>query len=391
MKQHNKKIKGLAVLLAAVLLITGIQVPVCAQELSVSAASAVVIEAQTGKILYQKNAQEERPMASTTKIMTALLALEQEGLDEGFSVDENAIQVEGTSMGLKAGDTVTLRSLACGMLMASGNDAANCAAVRLAGDIPSFAQMMNERAKEIGMEHTNFVTPSGLDADGHYSTAYDMALLAREAIQNPDFLEICSQQKITTEYGNPPYKRTLSNHNRLLSMYEGTIGVKTGFTKKAGRCLVSAATRDGVTLICVTLKAPDDWNDHCTLYDYGFSKVRMEQRTDVFSSAVLPVAGGEKQEVVLGPAEEMLFPAIEGETYELTYELRVPKFLYAPVQKGDIIGIVAYYADGKEMAEYDVAVTEDCGIATAESKPEHQGFFQRLWKRIQGFFGRTAD
>lgn len=390
MRFGNRTIRGVAGLLAAALLFTGIQVPVTAQEIGVSADSAVVIEAQTGKILFEKNAKEERPMASTTKIMTALLALEQEELDKEFQVDENAVRVEGTSMGLKAGDTVTLRALACGMLMASGNDAANCAAVRLAGNLSSFAQRMNTRAKEIGMEQTNFVTPSGLDADGHYSTAYDMALLARQAIQNPDFLQICSQQKITVEYGNPPYKRTLSNHNRLLSIYEGTIGVKTGFTKKAGRCLVSAATRDGVTLICVTLKAPDDWNDHCTLYDYGFSKVRMEQRADSFSRASLPVVGGERQKIAIAPAQEIFFPVLEGQKYELTYELRVSKFLYAPVQKGDIIGKVVYYADGKEMAEYDVAAAEDCPAAAALEKPEHQGFFRRLWKRIQGLFGRSA-
>ncbi len=147
---------------------------------------------------------------------------------------------------------------------------------------------MNERAQQIGMEQTNFVTPSGLDAQDHYSTAYDMALLAREAIRNEDFLSICSQTKITTEYGNPPYKRTLTNHNRLLSLYEGAIGVKTGFTKKAGRCLVSAAQRDGVTLICVTLNAPDDWNDHSALFDYGFSQVHTEKGQNPFPHKCCP-------------------------------------------------------------------------------------------------------
>ncbi len=380
-----KKRKWLSGLLAGWLLFAGIQLPAGAQEPSVSAQSAVVIEAQTGKILYEKNAFEQRPMASTTKIMTALIALEQPGIDAPFVVDEAAIQVEGTSMGLKTGDTVTLRALACGMLMASGNDAANGAAVRISGALPAFAQKMNERARQIGMEQTHFVTPSGLDAESHYSTAYDMALLAREAIRNEDFLAICSQKKITAEYGNPPYKRTLSNHNRLLSLYEGTIGVKTGFTKKAGRCLISAAQRDGITLICATLKAPDDWDDHCALFDYGFSKVQMEQRPEAFSSAMLPVAGGERQEVRIVPVQQAQFPKIEGMAYSLTYQLHVPKFLYAPVQKDDIIGNVVYYADGTEMARYPVAVEETCGRPLLVPGKEHKGFFQRLWEKIQVF------
>ena len=389
MKCTHKQKRWLCGLFTVVFVLMGIRIPIRAQEPSVSAQSAVVIEAQTGKILYEKNADEQRPMASTTKIMTALLALEQPGLDESFVVDEAAIQVEGTSMGLKAGDTVTLRVLACGMLMASGNDAANAAAVRIAGDIASFAQKMNERAKQIGMEQTHFVTPSGLDAEGHYSTAYDMAMLAREAIHNEDFLAICSQTKVTAEYGNPPYKRTLSNHNRLLSLYEGAIGVKTGFTKKAGRCLVSAAQRNGVTLICVTLKAPDDWDDHCALFDYGFSKVTTQQREEVFSSTMLPVAGGEREEVRIVPAQKAVFPEIEGQAYTLTYELHVPKFLYAPVQKDDIIGTVVYYADGKEMASYEILVDEDCGVAPQVPQNEHKGFFLGLWETIRGFFKKS--
>lgn len=372
--------------LIALWIVTGVSIPVQAKELSVSAKSAIVIEAQTGKILYEKNAHEQLPMASTTKIMTALLALEQTGIDDPFVVDEQAIQVEGTSMGLKAGDTVTLRALACGMLMASGNDAANSAAVRISGDLPTFAQRMNERAQQIGMEQTNFVTPSGLDAQDHYSTAYDMALLAREAIRNEDFLSICSQTKITTEYGNPPYKRTLTNHNRLLSLYEGAIGVKTGFTKKAGRCLVSAAQRDGVTLICVTLNAPDDWNDHSALFDYGFSQVYTEKRTESFSSQMLPIVGSDQAEIEIVPEQEVLFPKINGQTYTLTYELCVPKFLYAPVKKGDIIGTVVYYADGKEMMCTPVIANEDCQMAQQKLRQEQKGFFQKLWEKIQTLF-----
>ncbi|MCX7658505.1 MAG: D-alanyl-D-alanine carboxypeptidase, partial [Oscillospiraceae bacterium] len=218
-------------------------------DVSVSAASAVLIEAQTGKVLYAKNENEKRPMASTTKIMTALICLESGNLDEQFVVDSSAIKVEGSSMGLVEGDIVTKRSLCIGMLLPSGNDAANAAAIKIAGSFEKFAEMMNERAVKIGMLNTHFVTPSGLDADGHYSTAYDMALLAREALKNPDFKAICSQKNIKLSYGNPPYDRWLKNTNKLLTYYNGCIGVKTGFTDAAGRCLVSATERNGVCLI----------------------------------------------------------------------------------------------------------------------------------------------
>ena len=222
------------------------------------AKAAVLMDAQTGRVLFAQNAGLRLPMASTTKIMTALLTLEQGGLDNYFQVDSDAIRVEGSSMGLQEGDSVSLRALAYGMLLASGNDGANAAAVRISGSIPAFVERMNARAAEIGMADTRFATPSGLDDPGHYSTAYDMALLAREALQNPLFAEICAQSKAVVQYGNPPYNRWLTNHNRLLREYPGTIGVKTGFTKASGRCLVSCAERDGVRLIAVTLGCPDD-------------------------------------------------------------------------------------------------------------------------------------
>ena len=222
------------------------QIPDAAPE--ISAKAAVLIDAQTGQIIYAQNETEKRPMASTTKIMTVLLTLESGDLDTEFTVDADAIRVEGSSMGLQEGDTVTKRALCVGMLLPSGNDAANAAAVAVAGDIPSFLEMMNARAKEIGMTRSWFASPSGLDADGHGASAYDMALLAREALKNPAFAAICSQPEMTVSFGNPPYARTLTNTNKLLTMDESIIGVKTGFTDAAGRCLVSACTRNDRTL-----------------------------------------------------------------------------------------------------------------------------------------------
>ena len=257
----------------AAVIALSVSVPGSAEEKmpEVSAKACVLIEEKTGQILFEKNSDEKLPMASTTKIMTTLLCLESGGLDDEFVVDSQAIKVEGSSMGLVEGDVVTKRALCYGMLLPSGNDAANATAVKIGGSIEKFAELMNRRAEEIGMTRTCFVTPSGLEGEGHGSSAYDMALLAREALRNPEFSEICSQKKAKVMFGNPPYERWLVNTNKLLEMYNGVKGVKTGFTDEAGRCLVSACERDGISMICVTLNDRNDWQDHMDMYDYGFS------------------------------------------------------------------------------------------------------------------------
>ena len=195
-------------------------------------------------------------------------------------------------MGLREGDSVSLNGLATGMLLASGNDAANAAAVKIAGSIEKFSGLMNQKAKELGMENSHFVTPSGLPNDDHYSTAADMALLARHALQNERFAAICTKSSAKLSFGNPPFDRWLYNHNRLLEDYPGCIGIKTGFTKKAGRCLVSAARRDGVTLICVTLSDPNDWRDHAALLDTGFAQTEKRELSVSTQDISLDVVGG---------------------------------------------------------------------------------------------------
>lgn len=270
--------KKAALLLAAILLLMHPAAAAClvtGEAYGVGAAAAIVMEAESGEVLFAQEIHRQLPMASTTKIMTALLTLEQPNLQQEFTVDETAIRVEGSSMGLRQGDTVTLYALAVGMLLASGNDAAGAAAVRISGSMKAFVAEMNRRAASLGMNNTHFVTPSGLDAEEHYSTAYDMALLARAALQNPLFAGIVASRRMTVSYGQPPYARSLLNHNRLLSLYGDAIGVKTGFTKKAGRCLVSAAEKDGVRLICVTLNCPDDWNTHAALYQRYLSLIHI--------------------------------------------------------------------------------------------------------------------
>lgn len=352
----------------------------------VSAASCVLMEAVTGEVLYEKNAREPRPMASTTKIMSALLCLESGDLDTEFTVDSQAIQVEGSSMGLVEGDTVTKRALCYGMLLPSGNDAAGAAAVRVAGSIPAFVAQMNERAAALGLTQTHFVTPSGLHDDDHYSTACDMAVLAASALQNENFREICAQSSAQVCFGNPPYQRWLKNSNKLLTMDESVIGVKTGFTDEAGRCLVSAAERNGVTLICVTLADPNDWQDHLSLYDWGFSQVTPAE-VSLPEDWRMPVAGGTAQEVALQSEEKLTVGTADGSMPQLEYQLETAPFLYAPVSAGQSTGTWRAMLNGREVAHGKLCAAETVAYRQpVEKRTAHRAFPVRIWKRIQSFF-----
>lgn len=343
----------------------------------VSAQAAILMEAGTFEVLYEKNAYEKRPMASTTKIMTTLLTLESGDLDTPFIVDSDAIHVEGSSMGLQEGDIVTKRALCQGMLLPSGNDAANAAAVAVAGGIPEFAALMNARAARIGMTRTCFVTPSGLEGEGHGASAFDMALLTREALQNEEFRAICGQKSARLCFGNPPYERTLVNSNKLLGMYEGVIGVKTGFTDEAGRCLVSACERGGVTLICVTLNAPDDWNDHMRLYDLGFSQLTA-QAFPLPEELTIPVAGGAESTVPLCAEEPVTAGCKDGGFPEIKTKIIRAPFAYAPVQEGDPLGTLEYWRDGRLLAQVPLLAGES--VAALESELD-------FWGRLKAWFG----
>lgn len=354
-----------------------------ADPLGISAQAYVLMEADTGKVLLSKNGDEKRPIASTTKIMTTLLCLESGGLDDWFVVDPEAIRVEGSSMGLQEGDVVTKRMLCYGMLLPSGNDAANATAVRLAGSIPEFAKLMNARAARIGMNHTCFVTPSGLDAEGHGASARDMGLLARTAMQNPDFRAICSQSRAEVCFGNPPYNRWLKNTNKLLTMYEGVVGIKTGFTDAAGRCLVSFCERDGVSLLCVTLHAKDDWNDHMKLYDYGFAHV-VSQPVEPPDALSVSVVGGTADTVALRTRDPLSVGTDNGDLRQMTVQVQVVPFLYAPVPENARVGNLAYYYEGRHVADVPLYTVD--AVAAQEQEPKTPGFWQALLARIRSWF-----
>lgn len=322
----------------------------------VSAKAAVVYNGATGEVIYEKSADERLPMASTTKIMSALIVLEQNGLDDRFIVDSEAVKTEGSSMGLLEGDEVSLRDLACGMLLPSGNDAANAAAVRVSGSVEKFVALMNERAKLMGLADTHFVTPSGLDdyTDEHYSTAMDMAMLASQAMQNTNFREICGLKKVQLSFGHPPFERWLINTNKLLDR-EGITGIKTGFTDKARRCLVSSCMREGCELICVTLNDPDDWNDHMKLYGYAFSKVQPRRISPPESKVRINSADGGE---LVCEVPDLIMSMTEKAAQRVTEKVYIPQFVYAPVEKDESVGKVVYELDGREIAERTIKAAQ---------------------------------
>lgn len=365
--------KLISVLLAAALLFPVISTN--AGAVSTSAVSSCLIEAETGEVLFAENADERRAMASTTKIMTAILTIEAGDLDREFTVDEYAIMVEGTSMGLKKGDRVSRRDLLYGILLPSGNDAANAAAVSVAGSMSAFVELMNEKAAALNLKNTHFVTPSGLDADGHYTTARDLAALAAYAMKNELFREIVSCRSKQLEYGNPPYPRTLYNSNKMLTKYDGAIGIKTGFTDNARRCLVSAAERDGVTLIAVTLNDGDDWNDHIKMLDYGFDQVSACS-LDTSCSEKVAVAGTGKSVGVF--AEEATLALNSENRAKLERVVLLPRMVYGSVKRGDKLGSIEYRLNGKTVKTVPLYSAQ-----TVDEGAKELNFFQK----ILGFFG----
>lgn len=341
-------------------------VAVMAGDLEVNAEAAVVMDADSGRLLYAQNPDKRLANASTTKIMTALLTLEQPDQDRYFTVDSDAIQVEGTTMGLQPGDSVTLHQLAAGMLLPSGNDAANAAAVEIAGSEEAFVRLMNQRAAELGLENTQYRNPSGLDAEGHYSSARDLATLAAHALENEDFADIVSKQEIRMAFGNPPYNRSLYTTNKLLERYPYAIGVKTGYTDDAGLCLVTAAEKDGTRLIIVTLNGKDDVNTHMRLYEHFFPLLARVDLSGFTEGLSVPVTGGTRDSVAAVPAAEPEAALLEREYDELTREVELPQFVYAPVQAGQVLGEIRLLSGDKVVWQSALVADSDVPALTRE-------------------------
>lgn len=338
---------------------------------SLSSLSAVLYEPDTGRVLYAKDPDTKRPMASTTKLMTALVAVDCLPLDKTVTIPRTAVLVEGSSMGLRGEDTITVSDLLTGMLLSSGNDAANATALLSAGSLPAFADKMNRKAQSLGMNRSLFVTPSGLDEGEHGSTARDMALLGAAILDSPEVAAMCVQKHATVTISGRPV--TLKNHNRLLTLYEPTIGLKTGFTKKSGRCLVSAAKRDDVTLVIATLNGGDYWNDHIALYEYGFSQTESVS-LPLPNLSALPVCGGTELSVTVQADEPEAITLLKGEAQSVTCRIQLPAFEWAPIERGTTLGKIVYELNGKVLRETPITAKQ----SIAARAPF--GFFKK-WKR----------
>ena len=327
-----------------------ILLPCCcfASEIGVSADSAVVTDAGTGKILFEKNSHKRRPIASTTKLMTCLIACESGKLKSVVTVtDEMLYGTEGTLIYLKTGDTVSLLDLVKGAMLASGNDAANAIAVFLGGSVREFVKEMNARANEIGMNDTTFVTPSRLDEGEHKSTAYDMSLLASQAVTNSTLMQIACLT--ATEITVSGKVQTIYNHNKLLSYDKNFVGLKTGFTKKAGRCLVSAYRYGGSVIVTVTLSAPDDWNDHKTLVNAAKKWYKRISKNQTLS---INTVGAVKNSVKVAYSYECCTLS------DVTVKEYYYPFAYAPVTKGQILGRADVYVGKVFVQTIDIIATE---------------------------------
>ncbi len=348
---------------------------------SVSARSAILICAEDGSVFFEKNPDERLGPASTTKLMTALTVLSLwENPDEAVTIPPEAVGIEGSSIYLVAGETLTVRELLFALLLSSANDAATALAIITAGSVASFCAKMNELASEWGLTNTHFENPHGLSHENHYTTARDLSKIARRALDDSLLREIVATYKKTIPLDGTPDVRLLVNHNKLLRTYEGAIGMKTGFTKATGRTLVSAAERDGMTLIAVTLNAPDDWRDHASMLDFGFASYeRVTLEAGAFTYE-MPVVGGVFETVALANAEpiSMVLPkSREAETYRVE---AISRFAYAPVSEGDPLATLVVTCEEK-TASAELIATE----SVAAKIPEKLGFFEKIRRFFKKF------
>ena len=357
-KRNNRQYLALIVLIVFIFsLLTIYAASAQTKEMKLSARSAVLYQSDTKSFLYKKNADTRMPMASTTKIMTALVVLDEvDDLEKTIEIDPRAVGTEGSSAYLKAGDIVSIRELLYALLLQSANDAAVALACHISGDVESFSALMNARANSLGLKNTSFKNPHGLDDKEHYTTAEDLAIIAAEALKNEQFTEICSTYKKTIITGERT--RTYTNHNKLLKSYDGAIGVKTGYTDESGRCLVGAAERDGLRFITVTLDAPSDWADHKALFDYGFASLERLSLASAYEySYDLPAINKNGKTIRVTNTEELSKIVPRGD-YEIKKYVVLPRYITGKVDIGEILGYVSFTVNGEEAGSVPLVATE---------------------------------
>lgn len=322
-----------------------------------SAKAACILERETGRVLFENNMHARLPMASTTKVMTALLAIERGDLSAEVTCSPNAFGVSGTSIYLAQGETLTLEEMLLGLMLSSGNDAAVAIAEHIGGALPQFVAMMNERAAQAGAVNTHFANPHGLPDDNHYTTAYDLALIAREAMENPVFRRLVSTQQASIPWEGRAYDRQLKNKNRLLSSYAGATGIKTGFTSKAGRCLVFGARREQLEMVGVVLGCPDWFDEAERLMDGCFDTYDMTHVLGPMEPAGrIAVVDGKAETAGMCLMEELSVPLAEGESAQIV--LDVPGSVTAPVYPGMHLGMAKLVVGGNVYGECEVVASE---------------------------------
>ena len=341
----------------------------------ISAASFALLDPLSGELLAARDADTRRPMASTTKIMTALVVLEQCALDDTVTVAPEAVGIEGSSIYLYKGEEITVRDLLYGLMLSSANDAATALAIHTAGSEAAFVALMNRKAEELGLRDTHFCNPHGLHDEAHYTTARELALLTAAALKHPVFAEIVATKRYSALQNGTDASRLFLNHNRLLRQFDGAIGVKTGYTKAGGRCLASAARRNGLTLIAVTLNAPSDWQDHTALLEWGFAHYTALAPTP--EALTLPVVGGTAKTANLTPvgALSVTLPASHP---EITCTVEAPRFLYAGFEKGAVLGRIVYRMGDRILGE--VPLVADAAVPR-EPTPG-------LWEKFKNLFAK---
>ena len=353
---------------AAALLAAAVFLPFPAA--AVSARNACVLDAVTGKILYEKNPDRQSLIASTTKIMTALVVCEQCNVLDRMRIPKEAVGIEGSSMYLKEGEILTIQELLYGLMLRSGNDAAVALAIYCGGTVEGFAELMNDKARNLGLRNTHFVNPNGLDAPDHYSTARDLSLLSAYAMENPVFYKTVSAKNIRIG------ERYLTNHNKLLWRLEGADGVKTGYTRAAGRILVSSATRNERRIIAATIDDGDDWNDHANLLNDGFSRYQMKKIVSAGDPlGMVEVLGGENQKAEILAAEDFYY-SVAPEEVPCTM-IPGPGFVYAPVAEGGDAGVAYVLIQGKAVGKIPVVYGRTIEQLTEEPK----SFFEKIFRR----------
>ncbi|MBQ8147063.1 MAG: D-alanyl-D-alanine carboxypeptidase [Clostridia bacterium] len=366
----HKKIYVLLLLFASLLMLS-----FSANALDISAKGAVLLEMQSGDVVYGKNADARLPMASTTKIMTAIVVIENAELDDTVVIEPCMTNVEGSSIYLHEGECLKISDLLYALLLESANDASVALAYTVGGSIEGFAQMMNDKAAELGLSNTHFTNPHGLDDCEHYTTPYELGLISVYAMKNPVFAEIVSTYKKEIPLNNGEGSRVLVNHNKLLRSYDGAIGIKTGFTKKCGRCLVSCAERDGVMLVCVTLNAPNDWNDHKNMLDLGFNKYTSINLTENYDYTVRLNSIGGNKESFLAKSDGKLSITLEKNNVNISAVFEANRLISAPVSVGDVVGRIVFYNNGTEIGSLPVKAIENVKAINYK-----KSFFERLFK-----------